>query len=323
MNVSKTLNKGNLKTQIGTPYYMSPEIWNNRPYDSSSDIWSLGCLIYELCSLQPPFTGDSFPALKRAVTNGRYSPLPTKYSAAMTRAIANMLRLNPQSRLSADDMLRSPEVVPKLYLDGNDDATDAILISHRENFPNLLQTIKVPQNLRKLNGALPKPCYPDVRPNTPSAWVLSEQYKKANEVNTNNSNNNNHRSRESHHDDDNASVSTVDQESHSVDPRQERKDKENKDREHRSKDKQKGHPPISRVASQAEVPSSKVVQQQSQAQAQAQGNGQGGIKLTRQSSAPVPPQSVPAPPEGPPSNRGRPVPGGGAYVKQGKPTRLW
>ena len=48
MNVSKRLKRGQLQTQIGTPYYMSPEIWNNRPYDASSDIWSLGCMIYEV-----------------------------------------------------------------------------------------------------------------------------------------------------------------------------------------------------------------------------------------------------------------------------------
>ena len=61
MNVSKRLKRGLLQTQIGTPYYMSPEIWNNRPYDATSDIWSLGCMIYELCALRPPFMGDSFP----------------------------------------------------------------------------------------------------------------------------------------------------------------------------------------------------------------------------------------------------------------------
>ena len=48
MNVSKKLKRGQLQTQIGTPYYMSPEIWNNRPYDATSDIWSLGCMIYEV-----------------------------------------------------------------------------------------------------------------------------------------------------------------------------------------------------------------------------------------------------------------------------------
>jgi serine/threonine protein kinase len=298
MNVSKTLNKGNLKTQIGTPYYMSPEIWQNRPYDASSDIWSLGCLIYELCALQPPFTGDNFPALKRAVTNGRYSSLPSKYSAAMTRAIANMLRLTPQSRLSAEDMLRSPEVAPKLHLDGVDDASDAILISHRENFPNLLQTIRVPQNLRKLNGALPKPCYPDVRPNTPESWVLSEQYKKASEVqkvqrSESNRRGAERRGNETIPEDDEV---TVDRDSQSVDSRQE---KEKKIR--------RSHAPISRVASQAEV-------KQPQA-SQAQGG-----KLHRQASAPVHAPTAPAPPDGVPSQRGRPIPAG--YSKA-KPSRLW
>lgn len=49
MNVSKRLSKkGQLQTQIGTPYYMSPEIWNNRPYDWSSDMWALGCMMYEV-----------------------------------------------------------------------------------------------------------------------------------------------------------------------------------------------------------------------------------------------------------------------------------
>ena len=80
MNVSKRMHKGYLHTQIGTPYYMSPEIWNNRPYDASSDIWSLGCMMYELCKLHPPFQGNSFPELKRNVISGRFSPIPRKYS---------------------------------------------------------------------------------------------------------------------------------------------------------------------------------------------------------------------------------------------------
>lgn len=42
---------------------MSPEIWSNRPYNASSDIWSLGCLMYELCALRPPFLGDRYDVL--------------------------------------------------------------------------------------------------------------------------------------------------------------------------------------------------------------------------------------------------------------------
>ena len=46
MNVSKIAKNGLLYTQTGTPYYASPEVWKDKPYDSKSDIWSLGCVIY-------------------------------------------------------------------------------------------------------------------------------------------------------------------------------------------------------------------------------------------------------------------------------------
>lgn len=59
LNVSKVANKGLMHTQTGTPYYASPEVWKDRPYDNKSDIWSLGCVLYEMITLMPPFRATS------------------------------------------------------------------------------------------------------------------------------------------------------------------------------------------------------------------------------------------------------------------------
>ena len=70
MNVSKVAKAGFLYTQTGTPYYASPEVWNDSPYNSKSDIWSLGCVVYETLALVPPFRGSDMNALFKRVVKG-------------------------------------------------------------------------------------------------------------------------------------------------------------------------------------------------------------------------------------------------------------
>lgn len=69
LNVSKLLKQSLAYTQTGTPYYASPEVWNDKPYELKSDIWSLGCIIYEFCALKPPFTATSMEGLFKKVFN--------------------------------------------------------------------------------------------------------------------------------------------------------------------------------------------------------------------------------------------------------------
>jgi len=64
------------KTMVGTPYYLSPEIVENKPYNFKSDIWSMGVVLYELCALKPPFDGGSLSSLALCIVNGRYKALP-------------------------------------------------------------------------------------------------------------------------------------------------------------------------------------------------------------------------------------------------------
>lgn len=58
LNVSKVTQSGLCQTQTGTPYYTSPEVWSDKPYDAKCDIWSLGCVIYEMAALHPPFLAN-------------------------------------------------------------------------------------------------------------------------------------------------------------------------------------------------------------------------------------------------------------------------
>ena len=57
-------------TIVGTPYYLSPEIIQNNPYNSKSDIWSLGVLLYEMCALKPPFNGKNIHMLAMQIVRG-------------------------------------------------------------------------------------------------------------------------------------------------------------------------------------------------------------------------------------------------------------
>ena len=100
LNVSKIAKKGLLSTQTGTPYYASPEVWKDRPYDNKSDIWSLGCVLYEMAALLPPFRAQSMQGLATKVTRGIYDPLPSMFSAELNSVIKSCLQVDPKKRLS-------------------------------------------------------------------------------------------------------------------------------------------------------------------------------------------------------------------------------
>ncbi|KAI8849375.1 kinase-like domain-containing protein [Chytridium lagenaria] len=79
------------KTYVGTPFYMSPELVNESCYNTKSDIWALGCLIYELCALEPPFQAKTQAALSTKIRQGRINQLPAEYSAELNYMVRQML----------------------------------------------------------------------------------------------------------------------------------------------------------------------------------------------------------------------------------------
>lgn len=95
LNVSKVAKKGLVYTQTGTPYYASPEVWRDEPYNSSSDIWSLGCIIYELAALKPPFRAQNMEGLYKRVQKGQFERIPNTYSSELFKIIQNCLQVSP------------------------------------------------------------------------------------------------------------------------------------------------------------------------------------------------------------------------------------
>ncbi|KAL1918629.1 uncharacterized protein VTP21DRAFT_2651 [Calcarisporiella thermophila] len=93
-------------TFVGTPYYMSPELMSESTYNTKSDIWALGCLLFEMCSLEPPFKAKTHAQLAARIKQGIIPPLPAQYSQEVGRVIKSMLQLNPAKRPSTGDFFK-------------------------------------------------------------------------------------------------------------------------------------------------------------------------------------------------------------------------
>uniref|UniRef100_A0A3P8TW84 non-specific serine/threonine protein kinase n=1 Tax=Amphiprion percula TaxID=161767 RepID=A0A3P8TW84_AMPPE len=96
------------RTCVGTPYYLSPEICESRPYNNKTDIWSLGCVLYELCTLRHPFEGSSLRQLVGKICRGRYNPVPSSYSYDLRLLVTQLFKVNPRDRPSVTSVLRRP-----------------------------------------------------------------------------------------------------------------------------------------------------------------------------------------------------------------------
>ncbi|XP_019346933.1 serine/threonine-protein kinase Nek5 isoform X4 [Alligator mississippiensis] len=95
-------------TCVGTPYYLSPEICENRPYNNKTDIWSLGCVLYELCTLKHPFEGNNIHQLVLKICQGRFIPVSPKYSYDLRILISQLFKISPIDRPSVNSILKKP-----------------------------------------------------------------------------------------------------------------------------------------------------------------------------------------------------------------------
>lgn len=97
-------------TYVGTPFYMSPEICAAEQYSLFSDIWAFGCIMYELCSREPPFNAKTHLELIQKIRVGKVRPLSSVYSRELQETIGMCLRVNPHSRPDTSQLLNLPMV---------------------------------------------------------------------------------------------------------------------------------------------------------------------------------------------------------------------
>lgn len=174
LNVSKVVKMGLAYTQTGTPYYASPEVWSDKPYEYKSDIWSMGCVLYEICTLKPPFKGNNLEELYKNVMKGQFESISSSYSKELTSLISSMIRLNHLTRPTCNIILNNlkvKELIQQIYTKeklielGFKFSNDGKLIieskyqsiSLKNDTKNiLLSTIKMPKKFSEMNLHLPK-----------------------------------------------------------------------------------------------------------------------------------------------------------------------
>jgi len=140
-------------------HYISPEIWLDKPYDYKSDVWSLGCILYELCQLKPPFGGTSLKNLKNNIQSGIYEPIMNYYSKDLRNIIDIMLRTDRNMRPNTGQILKSKIINNKKMelIIGKD--LDSFNETEKFGQKKLIDIIKIPKNMKEINGNLPSNKY--------------------------------------------------------------------------------------------------------------------------------------------------------------------
>ncbi|XP_026976881.1 serine/threonine-protein kinase Nek4 isoform X4 [Sagmatias obliquidens] len=103
-------------TLIGTPYYMSPELFSNKPYNYKSDVWALGCCVYEMATLKHAFNAKDMNSLVYRIIEGKLPPMPKDYSPELAEIIRTMLSKRPEERPSVRSILRQPYIKRQISL---------------------------------------------------------------------------------------------------------------------------------------------------------------------------------------------------------------
>ena len=100
-------------TFIGTPYYISPELCKDQPYNDKSDVWSLGCVLYELCTLNHPFEGGTQVEIYEKIMTQKFKAISPEYSNELKKMVDLLLEKDERKRPKMKDILKMKCVIDR------------------------------------------------------------------------------------------------------------------------------------------------------------------------------------------------------------------
>ncbi|GFH29941.1 protein kinase domain-containing protein, partial [Haematococcus lacustris] len=122
LGIARSLNEGSefAHSILGTPYYLAPELCEDKPYNTKSDMWALGVVLYECCTGHYPFEAQNQGALLRKILKGQYAPISGPYTGNLVQLVCALLTFRPEQRPDTAAILRNPTVVAKAQALGID-----------------------------------------------------------------------------------------------------------------------------------------------------------------------------------------------------------
>lgn len=132
-------------TVVGTPYYMSPEVCEGKPYSYKSDAWALGCVLYELCTLKHAFMADNLLGLVYKIVSHTAEPIPAHYSKKLSDLVHNLLVKDAGQRVSINQILKDQYVLE--FMEGFVSSNGHVL-SQLRNL-SIRKTVKKPAETHK------------------------------------------------------------------------------------------------------------------------------------------------------------------------------
>eukprot|EP01060_Flectonema_neradi_P024969 TRINITY_DN33821_c0_g1_i1.p1 TRINITY_DN33821_c0_g1~~TRINITY_DN33821_c0_g1_i1.p1 ORF type:complete len:446 (+),score=88.50 TRINITY_DN33821_c0_g1_i1:47-1384(+) len=112
----ETVSKAVAGTFCGTPYYLAPELWENKKYGKKADVWSLGVLLYEMLALKRPYTAQNMRGLMEKVLEGKFPAPPPHYSQEMHNLVSTILQRDAEKRPTVRELFEMPYIREGLRL---------------------------------------------------------------------------------------------------------------------------------------------------------------------------------------------------------------